>query len=106
MLDTKRADFGAFTNQVITAHDDVLLLEHFATPCFNAGMNLQGFTIGGGARKLGIDLQQWRANDAGSFDQLAPSWHTVLHKVVQGGSIHPTGVVGVENNAGGIAIAK
>ena len=55
----------------------------FITPLLHTGVNLNGFAIGGGTTKLGVDFQQRRTNDAGGFHQLSPRLNAALHKEVE-----------------------
>ena len=83
MLDTKGSYFSAFAQYGVATHDDMLVHKHLVFPFLHTGVNLKRFTIGRGAKELGVDFQKRCANDAACFDQFAPRQYTALHEKIQ-----------------------
>ena len=67
VTNAKRAHFRAFANERVFAHHDVLHDENFRSPFSDFGLNFDGLAVRGWLHETGVDFEQWRADDAGSF---------------------------------------
>ena len=53
---TKGACFAAFAQHILAAHHHVLVDENLALPLFNAGVDLQRFSVSRGPHEFGVDF--------------------------------------------------
>ena len=83
-----------------------VLDEDLGAPLLDVGRDRELLGVGRGGDELGRDLEQRRADDAARLHQLAPRRHAALHEERQRRGVHPALEVGIEDDAGGVAVAE
>src|SRR5450755_2975042 len=97
---------ASFADQRLAAPDDVALHEHLGAPLLDRGLDRELFGVGRGGDEAGRDLEQRRADDAARLDQLAPRRDAALNEEGERRRVHPALEVGIEDDAGRIAVAE
>ena len=89
IANAKRAYLGAFTDQRVVAHHDVLHDENFRSPFRDFGADVKGLALGRRLHEARVDFQQRRTDDSCGFHQFTPGQHTVnTKKCSEAASIH------------------
>ena len=63
MLGDKGSGFCPLAQNIVAPHDHMFVDENFLSPLVLGSLYFQRLAIGGWAKKSGVDLQQWMAND-------------------------------------------